>query len=90
MANEAIDALTVPGSSFIARFGLTADLRGSQGFFDLRGRRYLVDIVRVYRRENPAAWMVQSKHFNGEPAPEVALSFMRIFQREPILKAVGR
>lgn len=88
MANEAIDALTVPGSAFITRFGLKADLRGSQGFFDLRGRRYLVDIVRVYRRETPAAWMVQTKHFNGEPGPEVALSVMRIFQRDPILEVL--
>lgn len=77
----AIDALTVPGASLIGRWGLTADPRGAQAVFHLDRRRYLVDVIDVYRRDTPAAYMLRTRQFNGEAGPDVALSAVRLLLR---------
>lgn len=57
-------------------------LRCAQVCWTINGREYLADVVRCYQREFPyAAWMLQVKHFNGEPYEnDIALGAVEILE----------
>jgi hypothetical protein len=42
----------------------------------------LYDVVGTYRRELPAAIMLQTRHFNGEPGPDIAASAVYVLERD--------
>ena len=61
------------------RFGLKEDPTGAH-VVTADGRLY--DVLGVYYRELPAAFMLRVRHFNGETAPDIAASAVRILERE--------
>ncbi len=61
------------------KHGIKHDYRGAHILTDLDGR--LMTVVGIYRRETPAAIMFKVRHFNGEPAPDVAASAVEVLER---------
>jgi hypothetical protein len=61
------------------RWGLAEDPTHAQ-IVGIDGRLY--DVVGTYRREYPAAVMLRTRHFNGEPGPDMAASSVYILERD--------
>ena len=70
-----------PGASIIGRFGLKADPIGAHAIWTLNGRDYIAEVRGVYRDESRGCWMLKVRHLNYEPLPDVALSFVRLLNR---------
>ena len=60
------------------RFGLAEDPTGQIVTWTIGERTYLADVIGVYHRESPAAFMLRTRHFSGESGPEVAASAVRL------------
>lgn len=56
------------------RFGLKEDPTGA--IITAGGRLY--EVTGTYYRESPAAIMVTTRHFNREPGPDFAASYVRL------------
>jgi len=63
------------------KFGLKRDYRGAHVSYRLSGRDYLATIVGCHRVETTGCIMLELQHFNGEPAPSVAASFVELLER---------
>ena len=60
------------------RWGIAENPIGLQVRWTIGERTYLADVTGVYRREHPSAIMLQVRHFNGEPMPDVAASAVEV------------
>lgn len=61
--------------------GLKYDYVGAHVTWTIKGRTYLGEVVSTYRRECPQAIMFKVRHFNGEDAPDVAASYVKVLER---------
>ena len=60
------------------RFGLAENPVGQIVTWTIGDRTYLADVVGVYHRESPAAFMLKTRQFCGDEGPEVAASAVRL------------
>lgn len=65
------------------RFGITQNPRGAQVTWTVGGRTYLADVIDHWRDAITGCTMLQTRHFNGEPAPTVAATFVEVLERRP-------
>ena len=63
------------------RFGIVHDPRGAQVTWTVAGRTYLADVVDFWRDPVTGCTMLKTRHFNGEPAPAVAATFVDVLER---------
>ncbi len=64
------------------RFGWKVNPIGAQVTWTVRGRTYLADVVGLERNEQRGCWILKTRHFNGEAAPDVAATFVTVLERE--------
>lgn len=62
------------------RFGLKEDPTG-QIVVDRQGKLY--DVTGVYYRQLPACFMLRVRYFNGEAAPDIAASAVKLVLPDP-------
>ena len=66
------------------RWGLTENPlpgfghRGYHVAWTIGKRHYLAEVVGIYRAEERAVTMLQTRHFNGEPGPDVTARFVEV------------
>lgn len=65
------------------KHGLAEDPRGQIVTWKAGDRTYLASVVGTYRREFPAAVMLQTRFFCGDDAPDVAASAVRLVLPDP-------
>lgn len=62
------------------RFGLLENPVGLCVTWNQGERIMLADVIGTYRREHPQAIMLTVRHFNGEDAPDIAASAVRVLE----------
>lgn len=72
----------IPGISLIGRFGLKNDPRGAHAVWTIKDRHYIAEVKDVRRDAVTGAYILTTRHLNGEPAPDVALSAVMLLNRE--------
>lgn len=60
------------------KFGLAEDPRGYFVTWTVGERTYLAEVVGVVRDEVRGIVLLKTKHFNGEPAPDVAAAVVEV------------
>lgn len=60
------------------KFGISEDPRGAQVAWQIKGRRYLADVIGFYHNEITGCIMLKVQYFCGDMAPDVAASFVEI------------
>jgi hypothetical protein len=63
-----------------SKFGISENPVGTKVAWNVGSRHYLADVVGCYRSELTGVTMLETRHFNGEDAPDVAATYVEIIR----------